>query len=90
MAQFEGFSPIDYPGFEVCRNEALEMVGGDETLAGRILSGVVDLYDMPKDLHGVVGNAEVRAAWVQAQADAFINAHIAAAERRKKSPETTP
>ena len=33
---------------------------------------------------------EVRAAWVQAQADAFINAHIAAAERRKKSPETTP
>lgn len=90
VARFEGFSPIDYPGFDVCRNEALEMVGGDETLAGRILSGVVDLYEMPKDLHGVVGNAEVRAAWVQAQADAFINARIAAAERRKKSPETTP
>jgi transcriptional regulator with XRE-family HTH domain len=89
VARFEGFSPIDYPCFEVCRDEALEMVGGDETLARRILSGVVDLYDMPKDLHGF-GNTAGRAAWVRAQAEAFILAHIDAADRRQKSGEATP
>jgi hypothetical protein len=80
----------DYPTFEVCRAEALEMVGGDETLAERILSGVVDLYELPKDLQGVVGNTDGRAAWVQAQAEAFINAKVKAAERRKQSRETAP
>jgi transcriptional regulator with XRE-family HTH domain len=85
MASFEGFSPIDYPVFEVCRDQARGMVNGDKTLAERILSGIVDLYDMPKDLQGVVGNADKRAIWVREQADAFINAHREAAERRKKS-----
>jgi transcriptional regulator with XRE-family HTH domain len=89
VASFEGFSPIDYPIFQVCRDEALEMVGGDETLAERILSGTVDLNEMPKELHGILGKTEDRAAWVQAQADAFIKRRIEAAERRKKSKETT-
>ena len=90
VASFEGFSPIDYPIFQVCRDEALEMVGGDETLAERILSGIVDLFEMPKELQETFGNADQRAAWVQAQADALIKRQIeAAVERRKKSKETT-
>lgn len=90
VATFEGFSPIDYPCFEVCREEALGMVGGDETLADRILSGVVDLYEMPKDLQGSAGRTEDRAAWVQAQADAFIRAQIEAHERRRATKEASP
>ncbi|MCA1380589.1 hypothetical protein [Bradyrhizobium sp. BRP23] len=89
MATFEGFSPIDFPDFEVCRREALHMVGGDETLAERILSGVVDLYEMPKDLQEFHGKVEDRAAWVQTQADAFIARQLEATERRRKSREPT-
>jgi hypothetical protein len=44
---------------------------------------------MPKDLHGF-GNTAGRAAWVRAQAEAFILAHIDAADRREKSGEATP
>lgn len=84
VARFEGFSPIDYPSFQVCRDEALKMVGGDETLAERILTGVVDLYEMPKDLQGIFGKTEDRAAWVRAQNEAYIKRLIEAAERRKK------
>ncbi len=83
VACFEGFSPIDYPIFQVCREEALEMVEGDEILADRIFAGVVDLYDMPKELQGIFGKTEERAAWVRAQAEAFIKAQIEATERRK-------
>ncbi|MCA1540603.1 MULTISPECIES: helix-turn-helix domain-containing protein [Bradyrhizobium] len=89
VATFEGFSPIDFPDFEVCRREALHMVGGDETLAERILSGVVDLYEMPKDLQEFHGKVEDRAAWVQTQADAFIARQLEATERRRKSREPT-
>jgi hypothetical protein len=90
VARFESFSPIDYPDFEVCRNEALAMVGGDATLAERILSGVVDLYEMPKELRGFFGNVESRAAWVRAQADAFHRRTMGAVEHSKKSKEIAP
>ncbi|MDH6259685.1 helix-turn-helix transcriptional regulator [Bradyrhizobium sp. BR13661] len=90
VATFEGFSPIDYPIFEVCRKEALDMVGGDEVLAERILSGIVDLYEMPKELQDFAGKTEDRAAWVQAQADAFIKEQLKAIERRNKTKEAAP
>jgi transcriptional regulator with XRE-family HTH domain len=90
VARFEGFSPIDYPVFQVCREEALRMVGDDETLAERILTGIVDLYDMPKELHGVFGKTDDRAAWVRAQADAYIARVMESVERRKKAKEATP
>jgi hypothetical protein len=90
VATFNAFSPIDFPDYEVCRQEALNMVGGDETLAERILSGTVDLYEMPKDLQNFSGKTEDRAAWVQTQADAFIQAHFQSIERRKNATETKP
>jgi hypothetical protein len=62
----------------------------DETLAERILSGTVDLYEMPKDLQNFSGKTEDRAAWVQTQADAFIQAHFQSIERRKNATETKP
>jgi transcriptional regulator with XRE-family HTH domain len=90
VASFEGFSPIDYPVFQVCRDEAMEMVGGDKTLADRILSGVINLYEMPKDLQGTFGNIEHRAAWVRTQAEAFIKGQIESAEGRNKSRKERP
>ena len=90
VARFDGFSPVDYPIFQVCREEALNMVGGDETLAERIFTGVVDLYEMPKELQGYFGKTEDRAAWVRAKADAWIKWQMEASDRRKKSKEATP
>lgn len=89
VAQFEGFSPIDYPVFQVCRQEALNMVGGDKTLAERILTGIVDLYDMPKELHGVFGKTDDRAAWVRAQADAYLERVLASSVRQKTKEATS-
>lgn len=66
------------------------MVGGDEVLAERILSGIVDLYEMPKELQDFAGKTEDRAAWVQAQADAFIKEQLKAIERRNKTKEAAP
>jgi transcriptional regulator with XRE-family HTH domain len=71
MAKFEGFSSIDYPIYEVCREEAKNMVGGDEALAERILTGVAALNELPKELRGIFGKVEDRSAWVRAQAEAY-------------------
>jgi transcriptional regulator with XRE-family HTH domain len=89
VASFEGFSPIDYPIFQVCREDALNMVEGDATLADRILTGVVDLYEMPKDLVGGFGKPKDRAAWVRAQADAYIE-KVREGAKRRTAKEATP
>ncbi|MGL3211636.1 helix-turn-helix domain-containing protein [Bradyrhizobium sp. BR 1433] len=89
MAKFEGFSPIDYPVFQVCREEAREMVSGDETLAELILAGVIDLNEMPSDVRGTFGvvDTEKCAAWARTQADAFIKRQT---EANDISKEMTP
>jgi len=87
VARFEGFSPIDFPVYEVCRQEALQMVGGDETLAERILTGIAALSEMPKEFQGIFGKTEGRAVWVRAQADEFIKRQTEAAKRRDKTTE---
>lgn len=90
VASFEGFSPIDYPAFQVCREDALKMVGGDETLADRILTGVVDLSAMPRDLRGGFGNTQDRAAWVEAQAEAYRQKVFGSAKGGTEPKEATP
>lgn len=91
VAQFEGFSPIDYPIYEVCREEARKLVGGDDALAERILTGVAVLNELPKELQDTFAKAEDRAAWVRAQADAFFKtAHTNSVTTRKKAKVGSP
>ena len=84
VATFNAFSPFDYPDYEVCRQHALSLVGGDETLAERILTGIVDLREMPKELQGFPSKAEDRAAWAKAKADEFIETQNRLHKERKK------
>jgi transcriptional regulator with XRE-family HTH domain len=89
VAEFDGFSPIDYPGFRVCHKEALDMAGNDAELAEHILDGTVDLYDMPKHLRGFFGKSEDRAAWVRAQVDDYIKRVREVSDRGKSTKEAT-
>jgi transcriptional regulator with XRE-family HTH domain len=71
VASFEGFSPIDYPFYRVCPEEASRLVGGDKELTEAILNGAVLLSEMPKELHGLFADNEKRIAWVRAQAKEY-------------------
>lgn len=44
---------------------------------------------MPKELQDIFGKTEMRAAWVRAQAEEFIQRHIRAAEARENIKETS-
>jgi transcriptional regulator with XRE-family HTH domain len=90
VARFDGFSPIDYPIFEVCREDARNLVGGDDELAQRIIDGTAVLREMPKELQGTFVKTEERAAWVRTQVDEFIKEITEAAAARKKAKEATP
>ena len=83
VVAFNGFSPFDYPDYKVCRDHALRLVGGDELLAERILTGIVDLAEMPKELGDFFAKSEDRIAWVKAKADEFIDTQIRFHEQRK-------
>jgi transcriptional regulator with XRE-family HTH domain len=90
MATFEGFSPIDYPIYQVCRDEALNLAGGDEELAEKIVAGnAVVLNEMPKELQDTFLKTEERTAWVRAKVDEYINTHIRAAALGKNTKEAS-
>jgi len=58
--------------FEVCRGDALKLVGGDERLAAGILEGWAPLHEMPNDLQKGFISAEAPEepfAWLRAKAD---------------------
>jgi hypothetical protein len=90
MATFEGFSPIDYPIYQVCRDEALNLAGGDEELAEKIVAGnAVVLNEMPKELQDTFLKTEERTAWVRAKVDEYINTHIRVAALGKNTKEAS-
>lgn len=65
---FEHWHPDDAPEYRICLDEALTLVGGDETLADAILRGSVPLHSMPKEVRR--GSPEGRAAWARGQIEA--------------------
>jgi transcriptional regulator with XRE-family HTH domain len=69
---FDGFSSIDYPNYSVCPEEAERLVGGDKTLADRILSGIVALNEMPAEVRESF-NSATRADWVRAKVAEFMS-----------------
>jgi transcriptional regulator with XRE-family HTH domain len=76
VASFEGFSSIDYPIYQVCHEEALNLLGRDEKLAESILNGVTVLGEMPKELQGTSGKTKERAEWVRAQVEEDLQSFV--------------
>jgi transcriptional regulator with XRE-family HTH domain len=71
VIDFEGFSTIDYPEYTVCPDEAERLVGGDQSLAKRILDGTVALNEMPEEIRDSY-NSAVRAQWVSGKVAEFL------------------
>lgn len=71
VIEFGGFSSIDYPEYTVCPEEAARLVGGDQELAERILSGTVALNEMPEEIRESYDSAD-RVQWVSDKAAEFI------------------
>ncbi len=87
VMQFEGFSSIGFPEYTICTEEAERLVGGDQELAERILSGVVALDEMPDEIRKSFNSAN-RAEWVRAKAAEFINNMVGQAGYDRKEAST--
>jgi|SRR5665213_682263 len=70
--EFGGFSSIDYPEYTVCQEEAERLVGGDQTLAERILSGTIALNEMPDEIRDSYDSVD-RAKWVRSKVAEFLS-----------------
>jgi hypothetical protein len=55
------------PHYEICRDVALKLVGGDEEGAEALLSGRAPLHLLPKNLFSK-DKAQERAEWAKAEA----------------------
>jgi hypothetical protein len=67
-AGFEGWDPDSSPNYSICKEEALSLVDGDEEAASSIVSGVVPLHELPKELRAKDRAAD-RATWVRTRAE---------------------
>jgi transcriptional regulator with XRE-family HTH domain len=72
VIEFEGCPDFDYPVFSVCPQEAEDFVGGDKELSQRILSGLIALHEMPKNIRNE-GTAQDRARWVKEKLNEFLD-----------------
>lgn len=71
LVDFEHWSPNwDQPGYTLGRQEALELVDGDDEAVHHIVCGNVGLHEVPKDV-SVAGPAAV-AEWVRARGDEYV------------------
>lgn len=55
------------PRYEICRDEALELVGGDAEACEAIIEGRVAIHELPKELRAG-GQVEARVRWVKERA----------------------
>jgi transcriptional regulator with XRE-family HTH domain len=70
VAKFEGWSSSWTPEYRVCPDEAAAIVGGDPDRAEEILSGLVALSEMPKEIRKPEMTKE-RAEWVRVKANEY-------------------
>jgi len=84
VMQFEGFSSIDFPEYTICTEEAKRLVGGDQELAERILSGIVALNEMPKEIRESFNSAD-RAEWARTKVTEFMNNIRTLSDRKEAS-----
>jgi transcriptional regulator with XRE-family HTH domain len=66
-AEFEWMYSSGSPHYEICRDVALKLVGGDEEGAEALLSGRAPLHLLPKNLFSK-DKAQERAEWAKAEA----------------------
>ncbi len=66
VMKFNGWNSLSSPDYEVCPDEAIELVGGDIEAAGIILRGSAPLHEMRKDLKHP-DKSEARAVWAKEQ-----------------------
>ena len=72
-----GDSYVASDSYEVCREDAIKLAGGDEALADRILMGWVQLHEMPSDLLKDEAAAE-RMKWMRSKVEATQRQHAEA------------
>jgi transcriptional regulator with XRE-family HTH domain len=70
VASIRGFDR-DSSGFDVCREDALKLAGGDEGLANDIVGGWAPLHKMPRELLNDDA-IDARIAWLREQRDASV------------------
>lgn len=68
QAEFEWMYSSGSPHYEICRDTATKLVGGDEAAAEAIISGRAPLELLPKDLFSK-DKAQERAEWAKAEAE---------------------
>jgi transcriptional regulator with XRE-family HTH domain len=68
QAEFEWMYSSGSPHYEICRDTATKLVGGDEAAAEAIISGRAPLELLPKDLLSK-DKAQERAEWAKAEAE---------------------
>lgn len=68
--EFRSWPPYDGPHYTVCKEKALEYMGGDEDAAAAILSGHAPINLMTKAIGSNAGPAD-RATWAKAEAERF-------------------
>ena len=71
VAMFEEWSGSWTPQYRVCPEEAAKLVGGDRDRAEEIVTGMVDLNEMPQDIRKGDDMAAARAEWVRDKADEY-------------------
>lgn len=69
IAEIDSLDVRDVTSYRVCRENAIKLAGGDEALADGILSGWVQLHEMPRDLLKDKATAE-RVKWMRSKVEA--------------------
>jgi transcriptional regulator with XRE-family HTH domain len=73
-----------FAGYEVCREQAITLAGGDESLAGEILNGSVVIHKIPREL---LKKTADRVEWIRSALAPILKARE---ESRKSSKEDLP
>jgi transcriptional regulator with XRE-family HTH domain len=68
LAEFDGWDSYSQPNYQICREEALRVVGGDEVAADALLRGAVGIHELPKELRAADRVAD-RGPWVRERAE---------------------
>jgi transcriptional regulator with XRE-family HTH domain len=78
VAEFDGYSSMDWPEYRVCADEVEHMAGGDSDLAEHVHEGRIPLNDMPRNIRDRIDPKE-QTEWLRAKRDEYLkwlNPHL--------------
>jgi transcriptional regulator with XRE-family HTH domain len=73
VAEIESLAPKYFTSYQVCRDEAIRLAGGDESLADGVLNGWALIHKMPPDLIRQEASAQ-RVEWMRPMIEAALRA----------------